>query len=181
MSVPRTNARRRIVTEIPNCWASPAQTPAIILPSRERYQLRVRRQPASKTLPHYPHMTAPTPIVHPHDGQRLVASAMTLPHPQTDLPLGEDRDHAVAEREEQRQRRRVVPDDVEAEPAGEDARHQVVHRAERVVIDEEDRGQREERHAERARERRPGGAPGVPREERPGGLADARGERRRRA
>jgi len=50
MSALRTNARRSTMTGMPNSSESPAQTPAIRLCRRERYQVR-DSAPASTKLP----------------------------------------------------------------------------------------------------------------------------------
>src|SRR5439155_1954092 len=139
MSVPSTNARRRIVTEMPNCSASPAQTPATILPWRERYHVRVSGLPASRKLPQWRHLTASARISSAQYGQRLLATSGTaLLAPQTHLPLGDDRDHPVGQREQERERRGVVEDDVEAERARQQGVEHAVHRPHEVEIEEDD-------------------------------------------
>src|SRR5580765_3952800 len=174
ITVPRTNARRKMVAEIPNCSARPAQTPAIILPSRDRYHDRVNGFPATSALPHQRHLTASARISSAQYGQRVVGlSAMALPMPQTGLPLDEDRDGGVGEREEQDERRGVVEHEIEAERVREDAAQHGVRGAHDLPVEERDERQRHERRRERARDRRPRRAPRVPREERRGGAEDA--------
>src|SRR2546430_262876 len=103
MSVPSTKASRRMVTEIPNCSARPAHTPASILPSRERYQVRVSGFPGSSNVPQYRHLTASARISSAQYGQRLVATSGTaLLAPQPELSLGDDRDHRVGDGEQHR-------------------------------------------------------------------------------
>src|ERR1043166_5450219 len=126
ISVPRTNARRRIVTEMPNCSASPAHTPATIFPSRTRYQLRVRTGPGSSRLPQYRHLTASVRISSAQKGQRLLAtSGMDLPEPETLLALGNDRNGAVRECEEHGERHGIAEDEIEPERRGQDGGEEI--------------------------------------------------------
>src|SRR5262245_33534897 len=74
ISVPRTKARRSTVTEMLNSSARPAQTPAIRLPSGERYQVRVRTW-LVRWLPQYRHLIASGRISSAQYGQRLGASS----------------------------------------------------------------------------------------------------------
>src|SRR5439155_27371620 len=94
MSVPSTKASRRMVTEIPNCSASPMHTPASSLPSRERYQARVSGFPGSSNVPQYRHLTASARIPSAQYWQRLVATSGTaLLTPQPEPSLGADPAH----------------------------------------------------------------------------------------
>src|SRR2546428_3874408 len=166
-SVPSTKARRRMVTETPNCSARPAHTPAIILPSRARYQVRVSALPGSRRLPHQRHFTASARISSAQYGQRLVpTSGMALPAAQAYLLLDEDRDRAVGEREQERERRGVVEYDVGAERGGEDGGQEAEGGPHQVEVEEQDRRQRHQRGRERAGEGRPRGAARVLDEER---------------
>src|SRR5919197_3385327 len=149
-SVPSTKARRRMVTETPNCSARPAQTPAIILPSRARYQVRVRALPGSRRLPHQRHLTASARISSAQYGQRLVpASGMALPAAEAHLVLDEDRDGGVGEREQQGERHGVVEREVGAERRGEDGAEKLEGAAHLVEVEEQNRGQRQQRDRER--------------------------------
>src|SRR5438093_6973796 len=145
LSVPSTKARRRIVTEMPNCSASPAHTPAIIFPSRTRYQLRVSTVPGSSRLPQYRHLTASVRISSAQKGQRFVAtSAMSLPEPETLLALGDDRNGAVGQREEHGERHGIAEDEIEPERRGQHGGEEPVAPAQQQHVDEEERGQRNE-------------------------------------
>src|SRR5204862_6568277 len=138
VSVPSTNARRRIVTEMPSCSARPVHTPAIILPSRTRYQVRVNALP-SKRLPHQRHLTASARISSAQYGQRLVpTSGMALLAAQAHLLLDEDRDRAVGEREQEGERRGVVEHDVDAERGGEDCDEEAESGPHQVEVEEQD-------------------------------------------
>src|SRR2546430_16606210 len=169
-SVPSTKARRRMVMETPNCSARPAHTPAIILPSRARYQVRVSALPGSRRLPHQRHFTASARISSAQYGQRLVpASGMALLAAQAHLVLDEDRDGGVGEREQEGERRGVGEREVGAERRAEDRGQEREGGPNQVEVQEEDRGQRQQRGRERAGERRPGGPARVADEERLGG------------
>src|SRR5206468_5051913 len=169
-SVPSTKARRRMVMETPNCSARPAHTPAIILPSRARYQVRVSALPGSRRLPHQRHFTASARISSAQYGQRLVpTSGMALLAAQAYLMLDEDRDGGVGEREQEGERRGVVEREVGAERRGQDRSQEREGGANQVEVQEEDRRQRQQRGREREGERRPGGPARVAGEERLGG------------
>src|SRR5262245_51355815 len=181
ITVPRTNARRKMVAEMPNCSARPAHTPAIIFPSRDRYHVRVSGFPATSALPHQRHLTASGRISSAQYGHRVVGlSAMALLVPQTGLPLDEDRDGAVGEREEQDERRGVVEDEIEADRVREDAAQERVRGAHDLPVEERDERQRDERRRERACDRGPRRAPRVPREKRRGGTEHSSREAGRR-
>src|SRR6266705_5242607 len=180
-SVPSTKARRRMVTETPNCSARPAHTPAIILPSRARYQVRVSALPGSRRLPHQRHLTASARISSAQYGQRLVPmSGMALLAAQAHLVLDEDRDGGVGEREQEAERHSIVEREVGAERRGQDRRQERERAAHQVEVEEQDRGQRQERDRERAGEGRPGGPARVAGEERLGGGEQAPPEPQRR-
>src|SRR5207248_11677378 len=180
-SVPSTKARRWMVTETPNCSARPAHTPAIILPSRARYQVRVSALPGSRRLPHQRHFTASARISSAQYGQRLVpASGMALLAAQAHLVLDEDRDGGVGEREQEGERRGVVEREVGAERRGEDRGQEREGGPNQVEVQEEDRRQRQQRGREREGERRPGGPARVAGEERLGGGEQPPGEPQRR-
>src|SRR3989442_15017695 len=179
-SVTSTKARRRMVTETPNCSARPAHTPAIILPSRARYQVRVSALPGSRRLPHQRHFTASARISSAQYGQRLVpTSGMALLAAQAYLVLDEDRDGGVGEREQEGERRGIVEREVGAERGGEDRGEEAEGEPHQVEVEEQDRGQRQQRGRERAGEGRPGGPARVAGEERLRGAEHARRRRRR--
>src|SRR5436309_6136461 len=166
-SVPSTKARRRMVMETPNCSARPAHTPAIILPSRARYQVRVSALPGSSRLPQWRHFTASARISSAQYGQRLVpTSGMALLAAQAHLLLDEDRDRAVGEREQEGERRGVVEHDVGTERGGEDRDEEAESGPHQVEVEEQDHRQRQQRGRERAGQGRPGGAARVAGEER---------------
>src|SRR5260370_34600952 len=157
-SGPSTKARRRMVTETPNCSARPPHTPAIILPSRVRYQVRVSALPGSRRLPHQRHLTASARISSAQYGQRLVpTSGMALLAAQAHLVLDEDRDGGVGEREQEGERRGIVEREVGPERGGEDRGEEAEGEPHQVEVEEQDRGQRQQRDREREGERRPGG------------------------
>src|SRR2546428_681395 len=165
-SVPSTKARRRMVMETPNCSARPAHTPAIILPSRARYQVRVSALPGSRRLPHQRHFTASARISSAQYGQRLVpTSGMALLAALAYLVLDEDRDGGVGEREQEGERRGIVEREVGAERGGEDRGEEAEGEPHQVEVEEQDRGQRQQRGRERAGEGRPGGPARVAGEE----------------
>src|SRR5438552_1097015 len=105
---------------------------------------------------------------------------MALLATQAHLPLDEDRDRAVGEREQQGKGRRVVEHEVGAERGGENRGQEREGGAYQVEIEEQDHRQRQQRGRQRAREDGPGGAARVAGEERLGG-ASGSGARRRRA
>src|SRR5437870_71639 len=105
---------------------------------------------------------------------------MALLAAQAHLALDEDRDGGVGEREQEGERRGVVERDVGAERGGEDRGQEREGGAHQVEVEEQDRGQGEQRGRQRASESGPGGPARVAGEERLGGFAHARRERRRR-
>src|ERR1043165_4575322 len=139
---PSRNASRTIVTDTPNCSASPAHTPATILPAATRYQVCVSGPVPLTRLPQYRHFSASARIVSAQYGQRLVCkSSMRNLANAASLALGEQRDGAVGQRTEERPDGGVIDHQVEAERRRQKAHQPTVHRAECPDVDHQDERQ----------------------------------------